>query len=109
MSNYLERFLDYQEKIDSMGYSSKVHFVCSTMSNAGSYSQRFLSYSLEMQLKTLCQDRGITTATPIMDIHHHWDEFFKDTALCQVASCSRPIITLDQVDADYTPAAREDG
>ena len=92
VSNYLGRFLDCQEKIDSMGYSSKVHFVCRTMSNAVSYSQRFISYSLEMQLKTLCQDRGITTATPIMDIRRRWDEFFKDTALCQVAVRSRPII-----------------
>ena len=92
VSNYLGRYLDCQEKIDSMGYSSKVHFVCSTMSNAVSYSCRFISYSLELQLKALCQERGITTSTPVMEIRRHWAEYFKDTALCQVAPRSQPII-----------------
>ena len=92
VSNYLGRYLDCHDKIDSMGYSSKVHFVCSTMSNAVSYSQRFISYSLELQLKALCEERGITASTPIMEIRRHWADYFKDTALSQVASRSHPTI-----------------
>ena len=92
VSNYLGRYLDCQERLDSWGYSRKVHFICSTMSNAVSYSRSFISYSLEMQLKDLCQERGITAGTPIMEIRRYWDEYFKDTALCQVAASFRPIL-----------------
>ena len=92
VSNYLGRYLDCHDEIDCMGYSSKVHFVCSTMSNAVSYSQRFISYSLELQLKALCEERGITASTPIMEIRRSWGKYFKDTALSQVASRSHPII-----------------
>ena len=92
VSNYLGRYLGCQEELDSMGYSSKVHFICRTMSNAVSYSRRFISYSLEMQLKALCHERGITAATTMAEIRRRWDEFFKDTALCQVAPSSQPII-----------------
>ena len=62
------------------------------MSNAVSYSRRFISYSLEMQLEALCAERGITAATPIMEIHRCWAKFFKDTVLCQVAASSRPTL-----------------
>lgn len=92
VSNYLGRYLGCQEELDSMGYSRKVHFICSAMSNAVSYSRRFISYSLEMQLKALCQERGITTVTTMAEIRRCWAEFFKDTALCQVAPSSQPII-----------------
>ena len=92
VSNYLGRYLGCQEKIDSFGYSKKVQFICSTMTNAVSYSHRFISYSLEMQLKALCQERGITAVTSTMEIRRGWDDYFKDTALCQVASSFRPTI-----------------
>ena len=92
VSRYLGRYLGCQEELDSMGYSSKVHFICNAMSNAVSYSRRFISCSLEMQLKALCKERGITAGTTIMDIRRRWDECFGDTALCQVATSFRPIL-----------------
>ena len=114
VSNYLGRYLDCHDKIDSidsMGYSSKVHFVCSTMSNAVSYIQSEV-YQLLI---------GVVAEGPLPRawdhcIHPNHGNPLSLGRLLQGHSpepSSLPLTphhrTLDQVDAHYSPTAREDG
>ena len=92
VSNFLEKYLDQKYDPDSEGYSSKIGFILQAMKQPVTYSTTYISYSLEIQLKSLCKERSITASTPVLDIRRQWDQSFKDTALAHVALPFRPII-----------------
>jgi GTP-binding protein EngB required for normal cell division len=93
VSNYLEKYLDKKCNPDSEGYDSKIGFILQAMSQPITYSVSYISYSLEMQLKALCEKLNITATTPVLEIRREWDKSFKGTALAHVAAPIRPIIS----------------
>ena len=92
VSNFLEKYLDQKYEPDSEGYSSKIGFILQAMKQPVTYSMTYISYSLEIQLKSLCKERSITASTPVLEIRREWDQSFKGTALAHVAVPFRPII-----------------
>ena len=92
VSNFLEKYLDQKCDPDSEGYTSKIGFILQAMKQPVTYSTTYISYSLEIQLKSLCNGLGITASTPVLEIRREWDQSFKGTALAHVAVPFRPTI-----------------
>jgi GTP-binding protein EngB required for normal cell division len=89
--DYLGKILPEKQK-RAASYSAKLQFIDQAMSDTVSCSSQFVGYSLERQLKEMCEGCGITAETTIGQICHDWDNFFAKKILSYVASTFRPLI-----------------
>lgn len=55
-------------------------------------SNDYISYSLERELDSICEEQGISTSTSVDSVINNWSTRFKDTALALVPRAYRPLL-----------------
>ena len=88
--NYLGRFLPENQRM--MEYTAKAQFINQAMSTTVSCSSEHVCYSLERQLKDLCEKCGIEPTTTTNKLCSAWETFFREKILSFVALPHRPLL-----------------
>ena len=73
-------------------YDAKLQFLVQGMDKTVTCGSHYISYTLEKELVSLCEDRNITTSTSISDISCNWDTHFKETAFSLVPTSHRSLL-----------------
>ena len=91
ITEYLSKFLPFGSRKPS-GYQAKAEFINRAMNNTTSCSSKFVAYSLESQLKEVCDRSNIKASTSIDAICKGWDDTFKDMILSLVQISHRHLV-----------------
>lgn len=83
---------DYNSSPDYGRYAGKLQFLMVSMGKTVSCNSQYISYSLERQLKKLCNEYDIKPDTKVKSIVEDWDEKFKKSILCHVLVGFRPLL-----------------
>lgn len=73
-------------------YAGKLQFLLQGMVKTVSCNSRYISYSLEQQLKEQCTKLGIDASTDLETLIDKWDTFFKQDLLSLVTFQSRGLV-----------------
>ena len=73
-------------------YAGKLQFLMQCFDSSARCSDKYISYSLEVQLAKLCEDRKIQPKTTVKKLTKQWDDFFQGNILCHVSEVFRPLI-----------------
>ena len=73
-------------------YAGKLQFLLQGMVKTVSCNSRYISYSLEQQLKEQCSKLGIDASTDLKKLIDNWDIFFKQDVLSLVTHQSRGLV-----------------
>ena len=77
---------------DATPYDAKLQFLVQGMDKTVNCGSHYISYTLERELVSLCNERSITTSTRIDDICRDWNRCFKDTAFSLVPTSYRSLL-----------------
>ena len=74
------------------GYDERLEFLVGSMKKSVIYNQKYVSYSLELQLRMECKNRNIYNYTSVDEILKQWNANFEDETLTLVRNECRGLV-----------------